>query len=225
MTHIIDRLDEIEQGRAAARRAHRPRARSRWPGTLWAASPPNSSSAPGSPTPTRTKRSTSSTRGSLQGVLIGATGRGGDTFNGFAAGPGAGVPHHEPHHDDHAALVIAGDKDDSQHWTTMGPDWHADPYHLAPGPKTLLTALSTVSTSSAGSRATTASRPRTRVPTGSPRSPNWPRPTCAPRSTPTPPPGGRRRTHSPLAPTPSAASNPRRTTTHTTPSTSGTPAT
>lgn len=74
-----------------------------------------------------------------QGVLISATGRGGDAFNGFLT--------------DHApflktvnlttmttpALVVAGDKDDSQHWTTMGPDWHADPYHLTPGPKTLLT--------------------------------------------------------------------------------------
>jgi hypothetical protein len=38
-------------------------------------------------------------------------------------------------------LVVAGDKDDSQHWMTMGPDWHADPYHLAPGPRTLLTVL------------------------------------------------------------------------------------
>ncbi len=37
------------------------------------------------------------------------------------------------------ALVVIGDKDDSQHFTTMGPDWHADPYHLAPAPKTLLT--------------------------------------------------------------------------------------
>lgn len=74
-----------------------------------------------------------------QGVLLGAIGRGGDTFNGFRS---AHVPIFRttdlttmvtP------ALVVAGDKDDSQHWTTMGPDWHADPYHLAPGPKTLLT--------------------------------------------------------------------------------------
>ncbi|MEV0981147.1 chlorophyllase [Streptomyces sp. NPDC049915] len=35
-------------------------------------------------------------------------------------------------------LVVAGDKDDSRHFTDMGPDWHADPYTLAPGPKTLL---------------------------------------------------------------------------------------
>ncbi|SEL31768.1 alpha/beta hydrolase family protein [Streptacidiphilus jiangxiensis] len=37
------------------------------------------------------------------------------------------------------ALVVAGDKDDSRHFTDAGPDWHADPYQLAPGPKTLLT--------------------------------------------------------------------------------------
>ncbi|MFI9389580.1 alpha/beta hydrolase family protein [Streptomyces bauhiniae] len=74
-----------------------------------------------------------------QGVLLAAIGRGGDAFDGFMS---ARVPLFRtidlttmttP------ALVVAGDKDDSPHWTTTGPDWHADPYHLAPGPKTLLT--------------------------------------------------------------------------------------
>jgi hypothetical protein len=37
------------------------------------------------------------------------------------------------------ALVVAGDKDDSRHFTDVGPEWHVDPYTLAPGPKTLLT--------------------------------------------------------------------------------------
>ncbi|GAA1703506.1 hypothetical protein GCM10009745_58690 [Kribbella yunnanensis] len=37
------------------------------------------------------------------------------------------------------ALVVIGDKDDSQHFTDLGPDWHADPYHLAPALKSLLT--------------------------------------------------------------------------------------
>ncbi|MET9494162.1 chlorophyllase [Streptomyces sp. NPDC006552] len=37
------------------------------------------------------------------------------------------------------ALVVAGDKDDSRHFTDMGPDWHADPFTLAPGPTALLT--------------------------------------------------------------------------------------
>jgi predicted dienelactone hydrolase len=37
------------------------------------------------------------------------------------------------------ALVVAGDRDGSEHLTTNGPAWHADPFHLAPGPKDLLT--------------------------------------------------------------------------------------
>ena len=37
------------------------------------------------------------------------------------------------------ALVVAGDKDASAHLTVRGPDWHADPYVLSPGPKSLLT--------------------------------------------------------------------------------------
>ncbi|WP_100446397.1 alpha/beta hydrolase family protein [Glycomyces xiaoerkulensis] len=36
-------------------------------------------------------------------------------------------------------LVVAGDRDDNPRLTIGGPDWHADPYHLAPGPKTLVT--------------------------------------------------------------------------------------
>ena len=37
------------------------------------------------------------------------------------------------------ALVVAGDKDASAFLTTAGPSWHADPYHLSPAPKALLT--------------------------------------------------------------------------------------
>ena len=36
-------------------------------------------------------------------------------------------------------LVVAGDNDPSPHLTVRGPDWHADPYFLSPGPKSLLT--------------------------------------------------------------------------------------
>jgi hypothetical protein len=36
-------------------------------------------------------------------------------------------------------LVVAGDKDASDHLTVRGPDWHADPYFLSPGRKSLLT--------------------------------------------------------------------------------------
>lgn len=35
-------------------------------------------------------------------------------------------------------LVVVGDTDVSPHLTTRGADWHADPYTLAPGPKSLL---------------------------------------------------------------------------------------
>ncbi|MDT7790372.1 MAG: hypothetical protein QOF58_8791 [Pseudonocardiales bacterium] len=37
------------------------------------------------------------------------------------------------------ALVVAGDEDGSEHLTVNGPEWHTDPFHLAPGPKDLLT--------------------------------------------------------------------------------------
>ncbi|KXJ85771.1 Alpha/Beta hydrolase protein [Microdochium bolleyi] len=37
------------------------------------------------------------------------------------------------------ALVVYGDQDVQPFLTTRGADWHADPYTLAPGPKTLLT--------------------------------------------------------------------------------------
>ena len=37
------------------------------------------------------------------------------------------------------ALVVTGDADASPHLTTAGPAWHADPFVLAPAPKTLLT--------------------------------------------------------------------------------------
>jgi predicted dienelactone hydrolase len=36
-------------------------------------------------------------------------------------------------------LVVVGDKDASPHLTVRGPEWHADPYYLSPGPKSLLT--------------------------------------------------------------------------------------
>ncbi|WP_194908452.1 alpha/beta hydrolase family protein [Catenulispora rubra] len=73
------------------------------------------------------------------GVLLAAPGRGGDALNGPRASI---VPFFRSV--DFAtmttpALVVAGDKDDSQHFTDIGPQWHVDPYTLAPGPKSLLT--------------------------------------------------------------------------------------
>ena len=72
------------------------------------------------------------------GVLLAAPGRG-DAVTDFAA---ENYPFFTTI--DFAAmttptLVVAGDKDSSPHLTIAGPDWHADPYFLAPGPKTLLT--------------------------------------------------------------------------------------
>lgn len=73
------------------------------------------------------------------GVLLAAPGRGGDALSEFAATnypffltmdfSGMRTP----------TLVVAGDKDASPHLTVQGPDWHADPYVLSPGAKSLLT--------------------------------------------------------------------------------------
>ncbi|MFI6698445.1 alpha/beta hydrolase family protein [Streptomyces sp. NPDC050509] len=72
------------------------------------------------------------------GVLLAAPGRGGDALSESAAAylsflttdfSGMTTP----------TLVVAGDKDASTHLTVRGPDWHADPYSLSPGPKSLLT--------------------------------------------------------------------------------------
>jgi predicted dienelactone hydrolase len=73
------------------------------------------------------------------GVLLAAPGRGGDILNGPMAEM---VPFF--HTTDFSTmttptLVVAGDQDDSRHFTDVGPEWHADPYRLAPAPKTLLT--------------------------------------------------------------------------------------
>ena len=73
------------------------------------------------------------------GVLLAAPGRGGDAVTKFVA-------EHYPFFltTDFSemttpALVVAGDKDASPHLTVRGADWHADPYVLSPGPKSLLT--------------------------------------------------------------------------------------
>ncbi|MFJ9342970.1 alpha/beta hydrolase family protein [Streptomyces sp. NPDC101733] len=74
-----------------------------------------------------------------RGVVLCGIGRGGDAFDGFMAERMPVFRTTDLTTMTTPALVVAGDKDDSRHWTTMGPDWHADPYHLAPGPKALLT--------------------------------------------------------------------------------------
>ncbi|MFD9335803.1 alpha/beta hydrolase family protein [Streptomyces sp. NPDC060028] len=73
------------------------------------------------------------------GVLLAAPGRGGDVLNGPMAEQWPIIGAVDFSTMTAPALVVAGDKDDSRHFTDTGPDWHADPYTLAPGPKTLLT--------------------------------------------------------------------------------------
>lgn len=73
------------------------------------------------------------------GVLLAAPGRGGELFNGPMAGQWPIIGAVDFSTMTAPALVVAGDKDDPRHFTDMGPQWHADPYTLAPGPKTLLT--------------------------------------------------------------------------------------
>lgn len=73
------------------------------------------------------------------GVLLAAPGRGGDALT-----PGAAAAYPFFAATDFSsmtapALVVVGDRDDSPHLTVAGPAWHADPYHLSPGPKALLT--------------------------------------------------------------------------------------
>ncbi|MBN0048514.1 chlorophyllase [Streptomyces actuosus] len=73
------------------------------------------------------------------GVLLAAPGRGGDVLNGPMARQWPIIGAVDFSTMTAPALVVAGDKDDSRHFTDMGPGWHADPYTLAPGPKALLT--------------------------------------------------------------------------------------
>ncbi|MFJ3233729.1 alpha/beta hydrolase family protein [Streptomyces sp. NPDC086787] len=73
------------------------------------------------------------------GVLLAAPGRGGDALNGPMGQEWPIIGAVDFSTMTAPTLVVAGDKDDPRHFTDMGPDWHADPYTLAPGPKTLLT--------------------------------------------------------------------------------------
>ena len=73
------------------------------------------------------------------GVLLAAPGRGGDALSEFAAEHYSFFSTMDFSEMRTPALVVAGDKDASPHLTVQGPDWHADPYFLPPGPKSLLT--------------------------------------------------------------------------------------
>jgi dienelactone hydrolase len=71
------------------------------------------------------------------GVLLATAGAGGENLRPGVIGqlPWLNVSFE---HMQAPALVVAGDRDQSP-LTVRGPDWSADPYHLSPGPKTLLT--------------------------------------------------------------------------------------
>ncbi|SCL71915.1 Alpha/beta hydrolase family protein [Micromonospora peucetia] len=73
------------------------------------------------------------------GLLLAATGRGGDAVTPTAAENYPFLTTTDFSAMAAPALVVVGDKDNSAFLTVAGPDWHADPYHLAPGPKSLLT--------------------------------------------------------------------------------------
>ncbi|MFH9820523.1 alpha/beta hydrolase family protein [Streptomyces sp. NPDC017230] len=73
------------------------------------------------------------------GVLLAAPGRGGDALSESAAKNYPFFLTTDFSRMATPALVVAGDRDDSAHLTVDGPRWHADPYHLSPGPKALLT--------------------------------------------------------------------------------------
>ncbi|MER5732008.1 chlorophyllase [Streptomyces sp. NPDC002138] len=73
------------------------------------------------------------------GVLLAAPGRGGDALTEFTVENYSFFLTTDFSTMTAPALVVAGDKDDSAFLTVSGPEWHADPYALAPGPKSLLT--------------------------------------------------------------------------------------
>jgi len=72
------------------------------------------------------------------GVLLAAPGRG-DALSEFAAEHYSFFSTTDFSQMTTPALVVAGDKDTSPHLTVAGADWHADPYFLSPGPKSLFT--------------------------------------------------------------------------------------
>ncbi|WP_416977105.1 alpha/beta hydrolase family protein [Streptomyces sp. T028] len=73
------------------------------------------------------------------GVLLASVGRGGDALTPFVAENWPFFLTTDFSKMTTPTLVVAGDKDDSAHLTVTGPVWHADPYVLSPGRKSLLT--------------------------------------------------------------------------------------
>lgn len=76
----------------------------------------------------------------LAGVLLAAPGNGGtDLTEAVASHPGFSFMNPDFTRMTPPTLVVTGDKDVNPRLTTRSADWHADPYHLSPGAKWLLT--------------------------------------------------------------------------------------
>ncbi|MGW5735869.1 MULTISPECIES: alpha/beta hydrolase family protein [Streptomyces] len=73
------------------------------------------------------------------GILLAAPGRGGDALTEEVAKNWPFFATADFSAMTTPTLVVAGDRDESAHLTVAGADWHADPYVLSPGPKSLLT--------------------------------------------------------------------------------------
>lgn len=131
MSHVLDRLDEVEKAV--------PQLRNRWDRTKIAVV----GHSMGGHTASlllgmRTEGVSLRDERIRAGVLLGSTGRG-DAVTDFVKEHYSFMATTDFSEMSTPALVVAGDADASEHLTTAGPDWHADPYHLAPGPKDLLT--------------------------------------------------------------------------------------
>lgn len=75
----------------------------------------------------------------IAGILIAVPGDGGDSLSEWAK---QNIPFHRKVSFTEMTtptLVIVGSDDESAHLTTRGWEWHADPYHLSTGRKSLLT--------------------------------------------------------------------------------------
>lgn len=131
MSHVLDRLDEVEKAV--------PQLQNRWDRTKIAVV----GHSMGGHTASlllgmRTEGVSLRDDRVRAGVLLGSTGRG-DAVTDFAKEHYSFMATTDFSEMSAPALVVAGDADASEHLTTAGPDWHADPYRLAPGPKDLLT--------------------------------------------------------------------------------------
>lgn len=73
------------------------------------------------------------------GVLLALPGDGGASLSAFAAENYPFLRHPSFAEMTKPSLVVVGDKDVSTHRSVRGAEWHADPYFLSTGPKSLIT--------------------------------------------------------------------------------------